>query len=705
MLASCVLIWGFVWSIISIGGGCGFQLGTWMRPLHRRDLGSSCRPSCHQQRTRTLCAVLEDNGDTDHDVISMDEYSMTATGPTLNLVERGESSYSSSLQDTMTPQPPPATTTTSIEYLATFNQTLKFASYDELMNLRVGEFVTSQRFTLSTTPSNGEAAQEYDFCVKLYPRGGGHKAIHTISQPKTANEVDESNSNRGGFGMSYAVTSSSRLTGLPSWLPFGSNHKEEDVSQQKVGVYLQFLPRREQDTVDASFALRLKGKQRSSRRFDVEWRSGIRFVSLDQSNLRQGQANDFGAHLMQTGMLDFFLGIARSTTSDDENETRNDANAKEPVEVQVEVYLHKPLGDSTASPNALQINQNEGLKGVTERGRGGIFSGMVEDVRDTTTTSPIDNNTQNGEPLRVGRIVVPVLRKLSERPRMFQAGVYPGVEYRLLRIINEKDQDLFYNQPDVDYELKPIYPLVRQLERPWPVRIKEQDIPKLITPTQYNVISAVGSLFAATTALLMAFIISQAISLFFIPSKSMEPTLLKGDVVVVEKVTPRLSSLHLAPSLGIGDVVLFHPPNKLQELVMQSGGSRIKDRDLFVKRIAAVPGDSVAVVDRSGTVLINGERPKEDRNLCSAEPLRLIEQYMKPGGENDFLVEPQNVAVLGDCSSVSVDSRVWQSLPTQDIVGRPLIRIWPPARVGPIESLPQVVDSSSSTKDSTNESD
>ena len=101
----------------------------------------------------------------------------------------------------------------------------------------------------------------------------------------------------------------------------------------------------------------------------------------------------------------------------------------------------------------------------------------------------------------------------------------PGVEYRMLRMADpDTDQDVFYHQPGADYELKPIHPLVSQLERPWPVRVKERDIPTL---------SALGSLCTAVTSLGTACLISHAISLCFIPSRSMDPTLQIGDVLLV----------------------------------------------------------------------------------------------------------------------------------------------------------------------------
>lgn len=161
----------------------------------------------------------------------------------------------------------------------------------------------------------------------------------------------------------------------------------------------------------------------------------------------------------------------------------------------------------------------------------------------------------------------------------------------------------------------------------------------------------------------------------------MDPTLQVGDVLLVEKVTPRI----LGGNKRIGDVVLFSPPTRLREIVSSSGG-RITDRDLFVKRIAAGPGDTVSV-DPSGAVKVNNVPTAERRDLCGAEPLRLIEKYIQPGS---FTVQDQQVVVLGDCSSVSIDSRVWGPLTADEIVGRPLFRIWPLERMGPVPSLPSL---------------
>lgn len=484
------------------------------------------------------------------------------------------------------------------------------------MDVRPGDYVASPMFQVV----DGDA--KHDFRVLLYPRGGGHTSQRKLDS---------------GFGMAFFAD-----------------------ENQKVGVYLQYLPANPGASVDATFSLLLKGMQNEGPRFDVEWSSGIRFVSSDACNLREGVANDFGAHLMQTKLLPAFLGV-----QDDTDE--------EKLEVQVSITIHP------SRTKAVEMNESPGeSSSKNKNGMGGIFP--LVDIRQAISPGgAVLSTAHDTERVRVGKIVVPVLRRLKERPRMLQLGAYPGVEYRIMRIFDPSGMEVFESVPGADYELKPIYPLVEQLERQWPVRVNEAEIPKLLTSGMFNAISVIGSLFTAIGGLIIAFLVSQVISLFFIPSRSMDPTLQVGDVLLVEKVTPRI----LGGNKRIGDVVLFSPPTRLREIVSSSGG-RITDRDLFVKRIAAGPGDTVTV-DPSGTVKVNNVPTTERRDLCGAEPLRLIEKYIQPGS---FTVQDQQVVVFGDCSSVSIDSRVWGPLRADEIVGRPLFRIWPMERMGPVPSLP-----------------
>ena len=500
-------------------------------------------------------------------------------------------------------------------YVAAANVTLQFPSFLELMNLPKGECATSEPFFVSRDGPK--------FCVKLYPRGGGHGA-----QKQQAK------------------------------IPIFNQNKAEE----RIGMYLQYLGNGDgtNAVVDATYALRLKGRQRVGRKFDVEWRAGMRFVPLGETNLSNGMANDFGAHLMQTPLLKDFLGV-----SDDQIDDPT------PVTAEVEVILHDTSKEKTAIiANELLNDGDENSKGIS------FFSAWSEDIR--KPTEPKTGFEHDPERVRVGSIVVPIFRSLVQRSRMFEIGVYPGVEYRILRILKD-GKERFTSCPGAEYDLKPIYPLVAQLERPWPVTVKEQEIPKLFTPSMYNAVSALGSLLTAVFGLTTAFVVSQAVSLFFIPSRSMDPTLQVGDVLLVDKVTPRL----FHKSQKVGDVVLFSPPSALRDIVAANGG-KLTSRDLFVKRIAAEPGSRVAV-DAAGKVSVNGQPSMGRRDLCEAEKLRLIEKYIKT---KESTLDKDEFFVMGDCSSVSIDSRVWGPLQANDIVGKPILRLWPLERFGPLRTLP-----------------
>jgi len=511
------------------------------------------------------------------------------------------------------------------------NVTLSFPPFYNLVDVRPGEFIASEAFSCCAPGDNIESCEEgrddmvsglarHQFRVKFFPRGrDGEKKIPSILQSSP---------------------------------------------QEVVGLYLQYLglegSNNGNDAVNATFALRLKGQQRQQR-FDIEWRAGMRFVSdLKDSNLNQGDANEFGFPLMQTLLLSEFVGI-----------DSNQMLEPKPILVEVEVLIHNTAIEETIPQSSPQsTNSKIDVMALPD-------TPFSEDIRRRKDGQTYSHDTER---VRVGKIVVPVLSRLSQRPQMFERGTYPGVEYRILRIL-KNDQERFTSCPEAIYELKPVYPLVGQLERQWPIAVNEKDIPRLYSPSMYNILSVVGSLLTASAALFTAFLLSQAISFFYIPSKSMDPTLRVGDVLLVDKFSSK-SSLRQSSQNKVGDIVLFSPPSELRQIVARNGGN-LNSRDLFVKRIAASTGDKVTVF-KDGKVEVNNENIVDgQRDLCEAEPLRLIEKYIQP--IEDKLVDSEEVFVMGDCSSVSVDSRVWGPLETKNIVGRPILRLWPLDRFGKVE--------------------
>jgi signal peptidase I len=164
---------------------------------------------------------------------------------------------------------------------------------------------------------------------------------------------------------------------------------------------------------------------------------------------------------------------------------------------------------------------------------------------------------------------------------------------------------------------------------------------------------------------LRTFVVAFAVALAFralviepryIPSQSMVPTFQVGDQLLVEKV-----SKYLRPFVP-GDVVVFLPPNALVE----RGYAK---NDAFIKRVVAAEGDTISI--SRGRVTLNG--------VVQPEPFIAAEPNYEWGPES---VPPGFVMVLGDNRNNSYDSHMWGFLPTSNIIGRAIVRYWPPARIG-----------------------
>ncbi|NMC13201.1 MAG: signal peptidase I [Chloroflexi bacterium] len=131
---------------------------------------------------------------------------------------------------------------------------------------------------------------------------------------------------------------------------------------------------------------------------------------------------------------------------------------------------------------------------------------------------------------------------------------------------------------------------------------------------------------------------------------SMEPTLYTGELLIVNKMAYKFSSMN------IGDVIVFHPPNSPTEE--------------YIKRIIGLPGDHVVIKD--GKVIVNDQV--------------LEEPYIKaaPNYELDIVVDSNGVFVLGDNRNNSNDSHAWGTVPLENIIGKAVVIYWPPQSWGVI---------------------
>ena len=187
---------------------------------------------------------------------------------------------------------------------------------------------------------------------------------------------------------------------------------------------------------------------------------------------------------------------------------------------------------------------------------------------------------------------------------------------------------------------------------------------------------------------------------FKIPSGSMIPTLLVGDLILVNKFHygVRLPVINTKITEGTppqrGDVMVFrYPPKPSLD---------------YIKRVVGLPGDEVAYLNKrlriNGTVIKTSAVPeffdedtmrytKQFEEILGEKPHRLLNEDDRPAfipGVEDFpykdncrysvegvvcKVPPGHYFMMGDNRDNSLDSRYWGFVPDKNIVGRAVF-VW-----------------------------
>jgi signal peptidase I len=135
-----------------------------------------------------------------------------------------------------------------------------------------------------------------------------------------------------------------------------------------------------------------------------------------------------------------------------------------------------------------------------------------------------------------------------------------------------------------------------------------------------------------------------------VESISMQPNLNEGEFVVVSRLAYRWDE----PQRG--DIIVFRFPGNEQKR--------------YIKRVIGVEGDLVSI--HEGQVVVNGTLLEEP---YIAAP---------PAYEGEWVVDSDEVFVLGDNRNNSNDSKNWGTLESEAIIGKAIFVYWPPTEIGTI---------------------
>lgn len=193
-------------------------------------------------------------------------------------------------------------------------------------------------------------------------------------------------------------------------------------------------------------------------------------------------------------------------------------------------------------------------------------------------------------------------------------------------------------------------------------------------------------------ALVVSFLIKTfLIRSFFIPTESMEATLIRDDRIIVSQLTPEVFDLNR------GDIIVFVDPGGwlsqqsgvseddplsrvLNGISVFVGLSSPNNEQHLVKRVIGLPGDRIVCCDDLGAMSVNG--------VALTETYVQLPQGVSKVSSNDFDVTVPDDAlwVMGDNRYNSADSRRNMDkpgggfVPLENVVGRAIVISWPQDR-------------------------
>lgn len=171
---------------------------------------------------------------------------------------------------------------------------------------------------------------------------------------------------------------------------------------------------------------------------------------------------------------------------------------------------------------------------------------------------------------------------------------------------------------------------------------------------------------AIIIAILIAIVIRTfVVQAFKIPSRSMVPTLLVGDHILVNKFIYGVKVPFLRKTIipitnpQRGDIVVFIYPN-----------DRSKD---YIKRVIGVSGDKIEIKNK--IIFINSKQYSDAYGIYSDNVI--YPGSMQPRDNfGPVTVPPESLFVMGDNRDESADSRFWGFVDLKDVEGKAFIIYW-----------------------------
>jgi len=163
-------------------------------------------------------------------------------------------------------------------------------------------------------------------------------------------------------------------------------------------------------------------------------------------------------------------------------------------------------------------------------------------------------------------------------------------------------------------------------------------------------------------ALIAFFVRSFIVQAFKIPSSSMEPTLLVGDHLLVNR-------LNYVMKVPFTDIVILNlgNPSRGDVVVFRYPVDRSKD---FIKRVIGTEGDVIEIRDK--VIYLNGQK-MDDPHAHFAEDSIVQGVFSQRDNFGPIRVPPRAYFVMGDNRDRSLDGRFWGFVKKEDLVGRALI--------------------------------